>query len=114
MVCDKGINNRVEKGEQVKLAGGAGMVIVNTEKEGEELIADAHVLPAILVEARAANSIKMYINSTKTNATASIQFEGTVYNDPAPVMAAFSSRGPNSAGPYIIKPDVTAPGVKHY
>lgn len=111
VVCDKGINNRVEKGEQVKLAGGAGMVLVNTETEGEELIADAHVLPAILVGARAANSIKMYINSTKTNATASIKFEGTVYNDPAPVMAAFSSRGPNSAGPDIIKPDVTAPGV---
>lgn len=110
VVCDKGINNRVEKGEQVKLAGGAGMVLVNTETEGEELVADAHILPAILLGAGAANSIKTYINSTR-NATASIESDGTVYDNPAPVIAAFSSRGPNSVGPDIIKPDVTAPGV---
>ncbi|XP_044349601.1 subtilisin-like protease SBT5.3 [Triticum aestivum] len=30
---------------------------------------------------------------------------------PAPVMADFSSRGPNTITPQILKPDVTAPGV---
>ncbi|MCD9645126.1 hypothetical protein HAX54_033830 [Datura stramonium] len=36
---------------------------------------------------------------------------GTVYTCRAPIVAAFSSRGPSAAGPDIIKPDVTAPGV---
>ncbi|XWS45991.1 hypothetical protein CRYUN_Cryun14cG0026700 [Craigia yunnanensis] len=110
VVCQRGINSRAEKGEQVKLAGGAGMLLVNTENEGEELFADAHILPATLLGALAGKAIKNYLNSTK-NPTASITFEGTMYGKPAPVMAAFSSRGPNKIGLDVIKPDVTAPGM---
>ncbi|KAL3536897.1 hypothetical protein ACH5RR_000263 [Cinchona calisaya] len=110
VVCDKGINRRVEKGEEVKMAGGAGMIIVNSETDGEQLIADPHILPATLLGAQAGISIKRYMNWT-INATASIVFSGTVYGNPAPVMATFSSRGPSRFGSDIIKPDVTAPGV---
>lgn len=110
VVCDRGINSRVEKGYQVKLAGGVGIVLTNTESEGEELFADPHILPSITLGAKAAGLVKMYINLTR-NATAAIESKGTSYGDPAPVIAAFSSRGPNAVGPDIIKPDVTAPGV---
>ena len=109
VVCQRGINGRVQKGEQVRMAGGAGMLLLNTEDQGEELIADAHILPATSLGASAAKSIIKYASSR--NPTASIVFQGTVYGNPAPVMAAFSSRGPASEGPYVIKPDVTAPGV---
>ena len=109
VVCKRGVNSRVVKGEQVKMAGGAGMILLNTEAQGEELVADPHVLPAISLGASAGKSIINYINSG--NSTASIVFRGTAYGNPAPVMAAFSSRGPASEGPYVIKPDVTAPGV---
>ncbi|XP_021279975.1 subtilisin-like protease SBT1.1 [Herrania umbratica] len=110
VVCQRGITSRAEKGEQVKLAGGAGMLLVNTENEGEELFADAHILPATALGALAGKAIKKYLNST-TKPTASITFKGTVYGNPAPMMAAFSSRGPNEVGPDLIKPDVTAPGM---
>ncbi|GMI99050.1 hypothetical protein like AT1G01900 [Hibiscus trionum] len=110
VVCQRGINGRAAKGEQVKLAGGAGMIMINTEREGEELFADAHILPATSLGATAGKAIKKYLNSTK-KPTAAIAFKGTVYGKPAPLMAAFSSRGPNEVGPDLIKPDVTAPGM---
>ncbi|XP_038682487.1 subtilisin-like protease SBT1.1 isoform X2 [Tripterygium wilfordii] len=47
VVCKNGKDDRAAIGELVKLAGGAGMLLLNTESEGEELIADPHVLPAI-------------------------------------------------------------------
>ncbi|KAI4365339.1 hypothetical protein MLD38_021332 [Melastoma candidum] len=107
VVCERGLNGRTSKGEQVKIAGGVGMLILNTDEEGT---ADAHVLPTSSLGASSAFSIRKYLNSTN-NPRASLSFGGTSYGNKAPVMAAFSSRGPSSAGPDVIKPDVTAPGV---
>ena len=110
VVCERGMNKGVEKGQAVKMAGGAGMLLLNTESQGEELRAEPHVLPAAALGASAAKSIRNYIKSE--NPTASIVFKGTTLGKPAPVMASFSSRGPALVEPYnVIKPDVTAPGV---
>ncbi|KAL8119091.1 subtilisin-like protease SBT1.1 isoform X2 [Apium graveolens] len=110
VVCERGGNGRAKKAEQVMLAGGAAMLLVNTENEGEELFADPHILPATSLGALAGNAIISYVNSSR-QPSASIMFKGTTYGNLAPVMAAFSSRGPSSIGPDVIKPDVTAPGV---
>ncbi|XP_077235092.1 subtilisin-like protease SBT1.1 [Tasmannia lanceolata] len=110
VVCDRGLSGRAEKGEQVKLAGGAGMLLLNNNDQGEEIFADPHVLPASSLGATAGKALKDYMDSTK-KPTATIVFQGTVYGDPAPVMAAFSSRGPSAIGPDILKPDVTGPGM---
>ncbi|XP_027335845.1 subtilisin-like protease SBT1.1 [Abrus precatorius] len=110
VACERGLNSRTEKGEEVKISGGAGMILLNSENQGEELFADPHVLPATSVGASASKVIRSYIHSSKAP-TASISFIGTTFEDPAPVMAAFSSRGPSAVGPDVIKPDVTAPGV---
>ncbi|XVF73317.1 hypothetical protein PTKIN_Ptkin12aG0191900 [Pterospermum kingtungense] len=89
------------------------MLLINSKKRAEELKAYPHVLPASSLGVSAGRAIIKYILSrgTNKNPTASIAFKGTVYGDRAPVMAAFSSRGPNVVGPDIIKPDVTAPGL---
>lgn len=110
VVCQRGGNGRAKKAEQVMFAGGAAMLLVNTEYEGEELFADPHVLPATSLGALAGNAIRNYVNSTR-QPSASIMFKGTTYRNVAPVMAAFSSRGPSLIGPDVLKPDVTAPGV---
>lgn len=110
VVCQRGRNGRTQKGEVVKLAKGAGMILINTENEGEELFADPHVLPAALLGAKAGKAVLSYLNSTK-KPTAMISFKGTVFGNSAPIMAAFSSRGPSRVNPEVIKPDVTAPGV---
>lgn len=111
VVCDRGVNARTAKGMVVQEVGAAGMILANTFESGEELIADSHVLPALLVSYSAGSAIKEYVAKTQSP-TASIRFLGTTIGvKPAPVMAAFSSRGPNALTPQILKPDVTAPGI---
>jgi subtilisin family serine protease len=112
VVCDRGGNARVAKGSAVKQAGGIGMILANTEENGEELIADSHLVPATMVGQAAGDKIRNYIISV-TSPTASIVFRGTVIGSSpsAPRVAAFSSRGPNFRAPEILKPDVIAPGV---
>ncbi|XP_021735084.1 subtilisin-like protease SBT1.7 [Chenopodium quinoa] len=111
VLCDRGVNARVQKGAVVKAAGGIGMILANTEANGEELVADAHLLPATTVGQKNGDAIRDYVISD-LNATATILFEGTkVGVQPSPVVAAFSSRGPNGITPEILKPDMIAPGV---
>ncbi|KAL7193343.1 hypothetical protein ACSBR2_025032 [Camellia fascicularis] len=111
VLCERGGNARVEKGAVVKAAGGAGMVLANMATNGEELVADAHLLPATAVGQKAGEKIKKYLFSDP-NPMATILFEGTkVGIEPSPVVAAFSSRGPNFLTPEILKPDLIAPGV---
>ncbi|KAL6551765.1 hypothetical protein OROGR_007919 [Orobanche gracilis] len=111
VMCDRGISSRVQKGAVVKSAGGVGMVLTNTAANGEELVADAHLLPATAVGETTGKAIKEYLSSD-LNPTATIVLRGTKLGiQPSPVVAAFSSRGPNSITPEILKPDLIAPGV---
>lgn len=111
VMCDRGMNPRVQKGDVVKSAGGVGMVLSNTPANGEELVADAHMIPATAVGQKSGDAIKNYL-FTDSHPTVAIHFEGTkVGIEPSPVVAAFSSRGPNSINPEVLKPDLIAPGV---
>ncbi|GLJ49958.1 hypothetical protein SUGI_1062480 [Cryptomeria japonica] len=111
VVCERGSVARVEKADVVRAAGGAGMILVADVTSGEEIIADPHVLPATYVGYKAGAAIKAYAASGKTP-TAGIDFQGTVFGSKeAPSVASFSSRGPSTANPDILKPDVIGPGV---
>ncbi|XP_030489550.2 subtilisin-like protease SBT1.8 [Cannabis sativa] len=111
VLCDRGVNARVEKGAVVRDAGGIGMILANTAASGEELVADSHLLPAVAVGRKSGDLIREYVKSVP-NPTAVLSFGGTVLNvRPSPVVAAFSSRGPNLVTPQILKPDVIGPGV---
>ncbi|XP_078431246.1 subtilase family protein isoform X2 [Wolffia australiana] len=112
VLCLRGQGMRVGKGMEVKRAGGAAFILGNSAANGNEIPVDAHVLPATAVSFNGARKILKYIRKSKSNATASLVPARTVLGvDPAPVMAAFSSRGPNRIAPQILKPDVTAPGL---
>lgn len=111
VVCSRGSNPRVAKGDVVRRAGGAGMILANSAIDGEGLVSDAHVLPATAVGYAAGVVIRNYITDTR-HPVATIIFHGTVLNiKPAPILASFSSRGPNPQTPGILKPDLIAPGV---
>ncbi|WVZ18970.1 hypothetical protein V8G54_006292 [Vigna mungo] len=111
VICDRGGNPRVEKGLVVKSAGGIGMILANNEDYGEELIADSYLLPALALGQKSSNEIKKYVFSSP-NPKAKLSFGGTQLGvQPSPVVAAFSSRGPNLLTPKVLKPDLIAPGV---
>ncbi|XP_020869658.1 subtilisin-like protease SBT4.10 [Arabidopsis lyrata subsp. lyrata] len=56
-------------------------------------------------------SLISYINSTKSPKAAVLKSEA-IFNQAAPKVAGFSSRGPNTIAVDILKPDITAPGVE--
>jgi hypothetical protein len=133
VVCIRGKNARVAKGEAVRQAGGVGFVLVNDEASGNEMIADAHVLPATHITYNDGLALLAYLNSTRCGFRFPIQdpfFATFTYHffkkasllscrsaasgyitvpttalgtKPAPFMAAFSSQGPNTVTPQILK-----------
>ncbi|XP_024156207.1 subtilisin-like protease SBT5.3 [Rosa chinensis] len=111
LVCLRGQNGRTEKAVVAALAGAVGMVLVNDEQSGDDLMADPYQLPATHLTYTDGKRVFEYLNSTKNpfgHVTPVKTVEGT---KPAPFMASFSSRGPSSIEPSILKPDITAPGV---
>lgn len=112
VVCDIGDGRgRVAKGQEVKNAGGAAMILVNGPIEGYTTLVDAHVLPAVHVSYVAGMAIKDYL-STALAPAATILFKGTLIGrSVAPAVSFFSSRGPNFQSPGILKPDIIGPGV---
>ncbi|XP_047954157.1 subtilisin-like protease SBT1.7 [Salvia hispanica] len=111
VVCDRGQNPRAQKGLAVKEAGGVGMILANTDTFGEELVADAHFIPTAAVGQGPGEEIKKYTFSDP-NPSAIVESGTTQLGvQPSPVVAAFSSRGPNLITPDILKPDLIAPGV---
>ncbi|KAJ4712909.1 Subtilisin-like protease [Melia azedarach] len=111
VLCERGGGARIEKGKEVKDAGGVAMILMNDKPNGYSISADSHVIPATHVSYVAGESIKVYINST-SSPTVSIVFKGNVIGKKsAPEVASFSSRGPNRASPGILKPDIIGPGV---
>ncbi|CAK8560597.1 unnamed protein product [Lathyrus sativus] len=54
--------------------------------------------------------VKAYIKSY--NSIASLSFKKTVFGTkPAPRVDSYSSRGPSNSCPFVLKPDITAPGT---
>jgi hypothetical protein len=107
VLCDRGVNARIDKSLEVKQAGGIGMVLTNTAPIGVN--ADLHFVPTVHLESTDRAAVKAY--AATPGATATIA-KGQIATVPAPFMAGFSSAGPLLAGDGdVLKPDVTAPGV---
>jgi len=105
VVCTRGTNARVDKSLAVLNAGGIGMVLMDN---GAGLVADAHSVPTVHVTVADGAAIKAYAQTAGATADMTKFYIGT---KPAPIMANFSSRGPNAGDSNVLKPDLTAPGV---
>ncbi|KAL9664330.1 hypothetical protein QQ045_019730 [Rhodiola kirilowii] len=104
VVCLRGINPRIEKGLVVQKAGGAGYILANDfENKDSPLSDDLNFLPASQISYEDGQALFKFINTTK-NPYAFITSTRTYFGSKrAPVVAQFSSIGPNSVDPEIIK-----------
>ncbi|KAL2330087.1 hypothetical protein Fmac_017668 [Flemingia macrophylla] len=108
----------VGEGLEAQTAGAKGMVLRNQKRNGNTRLAEPHVLSTVDTGPGYQNTTPSAFHTTATNdpisSGATIKISGArtlLGRRPAPVMASFSSRGPNLIQPSILKPDVTAPGV---
>ena len=106
VACTRGANARVDKSLAVLNAGGVGMVLVDN---GGGLVAEVHSVPAVHVSAANGALVKAYAAAAGSTAAISSFFNAGAA--PSPIMAGFSSRGPNMGDANMLKPDLTAPGV---
>ncbi|XP_018825817.1 subtilisin-like protease SBT5.4 [Juglans regia] len=111
LACIRGVNPRVDKGYQAYLAGAVGLILANNVSDGNGILADAHLLPASHIGYTDGQHVLAYIRSTKNPVASLTPVMTQLDTKPAPIMASFSSVGPNLVEPAILKPDITAPGV---
>jgi len=109
VLCLRGGNARVDKSKAVFDAGGAGMILYNPN-DAQALVTDNHWVPSTHVNFTSGQAVKAYIAAAGAGATAALS-AGEAVETKGSVMADFSSRGPNTVAPDIIKPDITGPGV---
>ncbi|PUZ72653.1 hypothetical protein GQ55_2G411600 [Panicum hallii var. hallii] len=94
-------------------AGGAGIVGVDPREWSRDgTTAYAFTLPGLALSYTAGEKLRAYMAS-EPNPVGSFSFgcETVISKNRAPVVAGFSSRGPNQIVPELLKPDVVAPGV---
>nr|KJB21605.1 hypothetical protein B456_004G002500 [Gossypium raimondii] len=87
-------------------AGALGLIT----KYGFDDVAYVVPMPAITLSSKDYDSVTSYLNSTK-QPKAEILISETITDKSAPIVASFSSKGPNFIVPDILKPDISAPGV---
>ncbi len=113
VICDRGVNDRIAKGFEVKRAGGVGLVLANVSPNS--INGDYHPIPAVHVVQVDGDAIKAYVAANGAAATAKIVPLTPAELEAAPQVpeiAEFSSRGPSTTtGGDILKPDIAAPGV---
>jgi subtilisin family serine protease len=112
VVCDRGVNARIDKSFEVKRAGGVGMVLANVSPNS--LNGDYHAVPSTHINNVDGAAVKAYITSAGASATAKIVPPSAAELAAAPQVPEitdFSSRGPSTTtGGDILKPDIAAPG----
>jgi hypothetical protein len=110
VVCDRGVIARVDKSKAVADAGGAGMVLVNTDPNS--LNADLHFVPTVHLAKGPGAKVKDYVATAANPTIAIVGVNPGESKTKIPEVAEFSSRGPSvTTGGDIVKPDISAPGV---
>ena len=111
VVCDRGVQARVAKSNNVRLAGGSGTVLINTAAEGESTVADEHSLPTTHLGFVAGQQVLQWLSAGAGHQARIDGVVAEVVPSNADVLNASSGRGPSSVLGGVLKPDVAGPGT---
>ncbi|KAH0696920.1 hypothetical protein KY289_014402 [Solanum tuberosum] len=101
------INNLREASMEVERAGGVAAIL---ENQFNEIQVTPFLDPTTVVFSYSLNTLLTYIRTEKNPMATLVPGDTLIGTKPAPVMASFTSKGPNVVDPNILKPDITAPG----
>ncbi|XP_055805549.1 subtilisin-like protease SBT5.6 [Solanum dulcamara] len=101
------INSTPQASMEVNRAGGVAAILLNPFNEIQVI---PFLDPTTVAFLDGINTILAYIRSEKNPMATLLPGKTLIGTKPAPVMAPFSSKGPNLIDPNILKPDITAPG----
>ncbi|XP_060195680.1 subtilisin-like protease SBT5.6 [Lycium barbarum] len=97
----------IQASMEVKRAGGVAAILAT---RFSEIQVTPFMYPTTVAFSDGLNTIRKYIQTEKNPMATLLPGSTLIGTKPAPVMALFSSKGPNSVDPNILKPDITAPG----
>ncbi|XP_042481387.1 subtilisin-like protease SBT4.12 [Macadamia integrifolia] len=103
VLCDE-----LSDGSEPFLADAQGMVIIDNTEQNDS--SSSYPLPATAISIADGEQLKLYLNTARIP-VAKIYKSEAIYDPKAPHVISFSSRGPNTLSPDILKPDLSAPGV---
>ncbi|OMP02780.1 hypothetical protein COLO4_10836 [Corchorus olitorius] len=93
----------------VRAAGGVGLIVA--KNPSDIMVPSGDDFPCLMVDYELGTQILLYIRSARSHQV-KISPSKTLVGKPASTkVATFSSRGPSSITPAILKPDIAAPGV---
>jgi len=111
VLCDRGAVARVAKGQAVRAGGGGGFILANVADGAGSTDPDAHVIPAIHVDATAGDALRLWLATGEGHMGRITAADQPSSNpDAADIVAFFSSRGPYPTYDFL-GPNVAAPGV---
>jgi subtilisin family serine protease len=112
-LCQRGFYARLAKANNVRLAGGSGMIMYNQASEGDSTVPDSYSVPTVHLSYTDGQSL---LNWLGTGSGHTGQLLGANYSNVATAgdkLASFSGRGP-VVPTGVVKPDIAAPGVAIY
>ncbi|KAL2336265.1 hypothetical protein Fmac_010711 [Flemingia macrophylla] len=110
VVCEDSNGTLADQVYIVSSSNVAGAVFISSSTD--PLIFLVNGSAGIIVNPVNGETIKDYIKSNNACANASMSFKITALGTkPAPSVDRYSSRGPSNSCPFVLKPDITAPGT---
>ncbi|KAH9618384.1 hypothetical protein KSS87_008519 [Heliosperma pusillum] len=103
VICDALIS-----GEALFIGGAAGMILHGLDKQDQPL---SFPIPASYLRVEQATHVLSYARNLTSTPYGTILKSVEIGDASSPIVASFSSRGPNFISPGILKPDLTAPGI---
>ncbi|KAJ8564981.1 hypothetical protein K7X08_001441 [Anisodus acutangulus] len=113
VVCNTSKLEAPRNGILIQKAAGVGLIQLNLATEGKGLRAMAYTLPSATLGYKEAIEFVSFIKSNANPTARFVRRKDTVVGkkERAPIVASFSSRGPNVVVPEVLKPDLIAPGL---